>query len=172
MMFLGQFRLLAALLLMLGLFAGSAAQAQDADTAKRLELGQQLIDLAGAKDGIAQMLDQIAPGLIQLVQQANPGKEKEVAEVMTQYIVPKMKENLPEALRQCAVVYANHFTEDELNQLIAFYQSPIGRKLVQEQPGMSRELARFGTAWAQKAALQAIREYADEFKKRGLDTPI
>jgi len=172
MTFLGRFRLLAAMLLMLSLFAGSAAQAQDAGTAKRLELGQQLIDLAGVKDGIAQMLDQIAPGLTQLAQQANPGKEKEVAEVMTQFIVPKMKENLPEALRQCAVVYADHFTEDELNQLIAFYQSPLGRKLVHEQPAMSRELSRFGAAWARKAAQQAIHEYANEFKKRGLDTPI
>jgi hypothetical protein len=168
----GRLRLLSALLLMLSLFADPAARAQDANEAKRLELGQQLIDLAGAKNSIAQMLDQIAPGLTQLVQQANPGKEKEVAEVMNQFIVPKMKENLPEALRECAVVYANHFSEEELQQLIAFYQSPLGRKLVQEQPAMSQELARFGTTWAQNAALQAIREYANEFKKRGLDTPI
>ena len=172
MMFRGQLRLLAALLLTFGFWAASQAQGQDTATAKRVELGAKLIDLAGTKDRMAQMLDQIMPGLIKLVQQANPGKEKEVSEVMTQYIVPKMKQNLPEALREGAVVYANHFSEDELNQLIAFYQSPIGRKLVQEQPAIAQEMGRFGAAWAQKTALEAIREYADEFKKRGLDTPI
>jgi hypothetical protein len=30
----------------------------------------------------------------------------------------------------------------------------------------------FFTAWAQAVALQAVHEYADEFRKRGLQTPI
>jgi len=173
MTFRGQLRLLAALLLVaIGLCAASGARAQDNADPQRLALGAQLLDLAGTKSMIGQMLDQMAPGMTKLVQQANPGKEQEVADVMNNYILPEMRKNLPEAVKACAAVYANHFTVDELSQLIAFYQSPIGHKLVQEQPAMSRELGRLGAVWAQSAAIKAMHEYASEFKKRGLDTPI
>jgi hypothetical protein len=173
MTFRPRFRLLAAMLLVfLCAGAGSSARAQDGIDPHRLALGAQLLDLAGAKTMVVQMLDQVGPGLTQLIQQANPGKETEVAEVMNQYILPRMKHDLPDAMQACAAVYASHFTADELSQLIGFYQSPLGRKLVQEQPAMGQELARLGSAWAQSAAMKAIHDYAEEFRKRGLDTPI
>ncbi len=41
-------------------------------------------------------------------------------------------------------VYAHHFTTDELRQLIAFYQTPIGQKMVQEQPAVLQESMQAG----------------------------
>jgi hypothetical protein len=140
--------------------------------AKTLELSTQLLELAGVKPMLVQMLDQVAPSLTMLIQQANPGKETEVNAVMNQFVMPKMKARLPEVIHEGAVLYANHFSSDEIGQLIQFYQSPLGQKLVREQPVMSKEMARVATAWAQAVAVQAVKEYADEFKKRGLQTPI
>jgi len=162
----------AALLLAAAAAPLSAARAQDDADPKKLALSEQLLDLAGSKAMIGQILDQVAPGLTQLIEQANPGKEAEVEDVMTHYVMPKMKDSLPEAMHECAAIYARHFSTDELSQLVAFYQSPIGRKLVQEQPQMGQELAGVGAAWARAAAVQAVRDYADEFRKRGLQTPI
>jgi uncharacterized protein len=159
------------------LLAGSAisatdAAAQDATSPKNLELSTELLDLAGAKTMLTQMIDQLTPSLTQLIQQANPGKENEVSDVMNKFVMPKMKERLPEVVKEGAVIYAQHFTTDELSQLIQFYQSPLGQKLVREQPLMSKEMARVSTAWARSVAVEAVHEYSDEFKKRGLQTPI
>ena len=33
-----------------------------------------------------------------------------------------------------ARVYASHFTEAELKQILTFYQSPVGQKMVVEEP--------------------------------------
>jgi hypothetical protein len=168
---------LIALMTALWLAVTPAASAQDAAAAnppdeKTIALSAELLDLAGLKPMLVQMLDHISPGLTQLIQQANPGKEAEVSEVMNQFVVPKMKERLPEVIREGAVIYANHFTADEIAQLIQFYQSPLGRKLAKEQPLMSQEMARVSTVWAQAVTAQAVKEYADEFRKRGLQTPI
>jgi hypothetical protein len=163
---------LAALLAAAWLTLSPPALAQDAPDAKSVELSTQLFELAGAKTLMVQLLDRISPSLTQLVQQANPGKAAEVAEVMNNFIMPKMKQRLPEMIHEGAVVYAKHFSADELGQLVQFYQSPLGEKLVHEQALMSEELGRIGSAWAQAVATQAIREYADEFRKRGLQTPI
>jgi hypothetical protein len=163
-----------AVMLFLGCFGlSSAVRAQDnSPDPKSLALSAQLLELAGVKDTISQMLDRLTPSLTQLLQQANPGKEQEVADVMVHFIVPKMKDSLPTAMQQCAAVYAKHFGADELNQLIAFYQSPLGQKLVQAQPQIILEMSQIGSAWAQAAAVEAIHDYADEFRKRGLQTPI
>src|SRR3954463_733015 len=158
---------LAALLAAAWLTIG-VAEAQDATDPKAIALSAQLFDIAGVKPMLVQMLDQMAPSLTQLIQQANPGKESEVAEVMNRFVVPKMKERLPEVISEGAKVYARHFTADEIGQLIEFYNSPLGGKLVREQPLLAQELTGISTAWSQAVAVQAVREYADEFRKRGL----
>jgi hypothetical protein len=163
---------LAALLAAACLTIGPTAIAQDATDPKNVALSAQLLDLAGIKPMLVQLLDQMEPNLTKLIQQANPGKEAEVAEVMSHFIVPKMKDHLPEIIDAGAQVYAKHFTSDEIAELIQFYQSPLGAKLVHEQPLIAREMTGISTAWAQAVALQAVHEYADEFRKRGLQTPI
>jgi hypothetical protein len=163
---------LIALLAAAWLATSPAARAQDASDPKSLELSAQLLEVAGVKPMLMQMLDQITPSLTQLIQQANPGKETEVAEVINRFVMPKMKERLPEMIGEGAKVYAKHFKTEEITQLIQFYQSPLGVKLVREQPLMAQEMGRVGSAWAQAVAMQAVREYADEFRKRGLQTPI
>ena len=37
---------------------------------------------------------------------------------------------------------------------------------------MGQEMGRLGASWARAAAMKAIHDYADEFRKRGLETPI
>jgi hypothetical protein len=52
-------------------------------------------------------------------------------------------------LDDLAPVYERHFTPDELAELVKFYESPVGQKLVRIQPQLTRDnLAagqRFGT---------------------------
>ncbi len=67
-------------------------------------------------------------------------------------------------------IYAGKFTEPELRQLITFYRSPVGRRLVAEMP----ELTRLGAeAGAEVAALysdeleEMIQAKAAELEKQG-----
>jgi hypothetical protein len=163
---------LSALLAAAWLVIGTPAVAQDATDPADVQLSAQLLDLAGVKPMLIHMLDQLAPNLTQLIQQANPGKEAQVEEVMNRFVVPKMKNRLPEILEESAKIYARHFTSNEITQLIQFYQSPLGTKLVREQSLIVQEMTVVSSRWAQSVAAEAIREYADEFRKRGLQTPI
>jgi hypothetical protein len=55
-------------------------------------------------------------------------------------------------------IYVKHFTEDEIKQLIAFYQSPIGRKMVREMPVVMKEGAEVGQEYTKSkiADLDAV----------------
>ena len=61
-----------------------------------------------------------------------------------------------------AAVYDRHFTVDELRQLLAFYRSPIGRKMLDEQPGILRESFAAGQQWGQKIGAEVGEQLAAE----------
>jgi len=44
--------------------------------------------------------------------------------------------------------YVKYLSEDDLKQILCFYQSPIGKKMANEQ--LLFELARFNKSWAEK----------------------
>jgi hypothetical protein len=46
---------------------------------------------------------------------------------------------LAEAMKEAPPVYARHFTAAELNELAAFYRTPIGAKALREMPQVTGE---------------------------------
>jgi uncharacterized protein len=68
-----------------------------------------------------------------------------------------------------ARIYASHFTEAELKQLLAFYQSPLGRKVIEEEPKTLDESMANAGNWASNFSDEVIAKMRDEMKKRGHD---
>lgn len=60
------------------------------------------------------------------------------------------------------VVYDRHFSTDELRQLLAFYRSPIGRKMLDAQPAILRESMVAGQQWGQKVGAEVAEQLAAE----------
>lgn len=55
-------------------------------------------------------------------------------------------------------VYDKHFTQEEIRQLIAFYSTPIGRKMVHEQPAVAQESMEVGQQWGEELAERIFEE--------------
>ena len=45
-------------------------------------------------------------------------------------------------------IYSNHFTAAEINALLAFYESDIGRRFTEKQPAVLQDSIAAGQAWA------------------------
>src|SRR5207249_9876911 len=54
-----------------------------------------------------------------------------------------------EILTEVAKLYASHFTEQELKDVLAFYKSPLGRKLVAEEPIILDQSMKTAQTWAE-----------------------
>lgn len=68
-----------------------------------------------------------------------------------------MQEVNPDELVSLIVpVYQKHFTEKEIRQLIKFYKSPIGRKVIQSLPQITQDSMDAGQQWGQALALRII----------------
>jgi uncharacterized protein len=83
-----------------------------------------------------------------IVAQRMAGKEKEIGEGMAQ-------------------IYCNEFTEKELTDLVAFYRSPLGQKLLASEPRAIQFSMSYMNQWAQNFAETVNGEFRAEMRKRG-----
>jgi hypothetical protein len=54
---------------------------------------------------------------------------------------------IPQLVDSLLPVYARHLTQTELEQLIQFYSTPIGQRLIEVQPLVAKESAEVGQRW-------------------------
>ena len=83
-----------------------------------------------------------------VVAQAFAGKEKEIGEGMAQ-------------------IYCNEFSEQELKDLVAFYKSPLGQKLLSNEPRAIQFSMSFMNQWAQQFSETVNAQFRAEMRKRG-----
>src|ERR1700704_3424711 len=66
-----------------------------------------------------------------------------------------------------AKIYANEFTEQELKDLVTFYKSPLGQKLLATEPRAIQFSMSYMNQWAQVFAQTVNEQFRLEMKKRG-----
>jgi hypothetical protein len=88
-----------------------------------------------------------------------------VAVLMHKEYDPRVNELIDETAR----VYATHFTEPELKDILAFYQSPLGQKMITEEPKAIDESMLDAAKWADNLSEDVMAKMRAEMKKRGHD---
>jgi hypothetical protein len=74
-----------------------------------------------------------------------------------------------ELVDQTAQLYASRFTEPELKQILTYYESPLGKKMLAEEPQILDDSMRQITGWADNLSIDIMARMRDEMKKRGHD---
>jgi uncharacterized protein len=68
-----------------------------------------------------------------------------------------------------ARIYANEFSEQELKDLVTFYKSPLGQKLLANEPRAIQFSMSYMNQWGQVFAQTVNEQFRVEMKKRGKD---
>ncbi len=111
---------------------GSIASAQQ-PSAAAVQTAKEIIKVTGA----TALFNPLIPGVVgqakNLFLQQNPALGKDLNEITVQ-MRADLAPRFDELTAEIAKLYAIHFTEAELKDLLAFYKSPVGMKLITEQP--------------------------------------
>jgi hypothetical protein len=133
--------------------------------------------LAAAKEiltmkNASAMYANAVPNLVQqtknVLLQSNLNYQKdlnEVAEIVAKNLAGREKE-IGDGMAQ---VYANEFTEQELKDLVTFYKSTLGQKLLSSEPRAIQFSMSYMNQWAQQFAEVINGQFRAEMKKRGKD---
>jgi hypothetical protein len=131
-------------------------------------IAKQIVELKGAKD----LYQPLVRGVIQKVKnqfmQTNFMYAKDLNEIAAKLekdYAPKANELVDVSAR----IYASHFTEAELKELLTFYQSPVGRKAIVEEAKALDESLAYAGDFGDTLSGEVIARFRDEMKKRGHD---
>ena len=141
--------------------APSFAEAQTAaptDTAKARVI-RQLITKARLADQALQAIEQQMP----LQRASNP----RVPDVFWDRFLEQARARRGELEDAYVALYDRNFTTAELKELLAFYDSPIGKRFLEVQPVLMREGIALGQAWGTRIGADVGRTLAAEGVKPG-----
>jgi hypothetical protein len=131
----------------------SSAKPAASDGAKIADI-HRLLELTGTKD----MVNQMKSVMIAQFRQNAPGMPPAMFdEMMTELKAEDLEESM-------IPVYANHFSGDDIKHLIAFYQSPFGRKVMREMPQIITESNEVGIHWGQGVVTRVAGRWRDQGK--------
>src|SRR5262245_11681730 len=119
---------------------------------------RKLINVVGGGNLAIQMASMWTQGMIQAVRAANPDMPDRAAVViekeMTAFLAEKMNEK-GGFMDQVVPIYGKYLTHAEIKDLLAFYETPTGKKAIAVLPQVINESAEAGQKWGQSLAAEA-----------------
>ena len=131
--------------------------------------------IAAAKEILAMknasgMYANAVPNIVQqtkeTLMQSNLNYQKDLNEVAV-IVAQKLAGREKEIGDGMAKIYSNEFTEQELKDLVTFYKSPLGQKLLASEPRAIQFSMTYMNQWAQQFAETVNGEFRAEMRKRG-----
>lgn len=147
----------------------SLAGAQNATPSPAsIALAKEYVTLKGAHN----VFDPVVPGVIEnaknMLMQTNPNLGKDLTDVAAQ-LRAELAPKRDELINNIATLYAKKFSDQELKDLIAFYKSPLGKKLQTDDPIVVDQSMNLAQNWANRFSEEVIVRIRAEMKKKGHD---
>ncbi len=147
---------------------GGSAIAQSQPSAEAVDTARQIIALKGGEN----IFNTLIPGVIEqskfMFEQQNPNLGNPLRDVATK-LRNELAPRQAELNSEVAKVYASRFTEKEIKDLLAFYQTPLGRKLIAEEPKALDQSMTYAQDWARRLSDEVMVKMRAEMKKLGHD---
>lgn len=145
--------------------AGAALAQQPTPAA--IATAKEVVELKGG----AQMFDPVINSIVEQTKgallQTNPQLAKDLNDVAAQLrteFTPRRDELITEAAKR----YAARFSEAELKDLANFFKSPLGKKMISQEPQVLDETFSFvQQQFGPRMAEEAMNRYRAEMKKKG-----
>jgi hypothetical protein len=144
-----------ATVLLVGLSIGAASAAQSAVTAGQLTAAKELMALTHAEDNTRAVAKRLEPRVVETLKSRSPAFAAHQTEFEAEY-TKELESGLPIAMNTEANYYAQHYSEDELRQLISFYKTPLGQKILSEGGKLTSELEATALVWSTQAGIRAL----------------
>ena len=143
-----------------------AAYAQPKPSATAVAEAHKVIAATGAANLLTPLIAGVVEQAKLLFLQQNPMLAKDLNEVAAK-LRTDLTPRFSELSDQMATYYASEFTEQELKDILVFYQSPAGKKLLERQPVVIDRSMKFAQEWANKLSDEVIGKIREEMKKKG-----
>jgi uncharacterized protein len=131
----------------IGIFAGSYSQTKQ-------ESIKELIHLMKNDSAAIKVVNSMLPMLEKKMSQEMDSTAKAKTKESMKVAMESVKKIINLVREDKAKLYDQHFTQKEIDEMIVFYKSPVGRKYVSETPEITKELV-----------IKVVKDYLPEMQK-------
>ena len=157
-----------ALLLALALAGPIGSAAAQQPSASAIATAKELIAVKGASAIYKPLVSGVIERAKTIFLQTNPMLGKDLTDVATKLHADYAGRGV-EVEDDFAKIYAARFSEQELKDALAFYKTPLGKKLITEEPAILDQSMKNAQNWANKLSEEIMGKMRAEMKKRGHD---
>jgi hypothetical protein len=147
------------------LFSATPTLAQQPSKAS-LSLANEILEIKGSMA----IFEAVIPGVIEksksTLMQMSPNLFKDLNDVANN-LRKEFAPRLDTLRADVARIYASRFTEQEMKDTLAFYKSPLGKKILTEEPAFVDRSMSAAQDWAIKLNDEVLQRFRAEMKKRG-----
>jgi hypothetical protein len=127
---------------------------------------------AAVASPMAQEFNNLLPFLAQRVQNRLVSLRPDLHEVISktvQDVALRLAARRGDLDSATALIWAREFTEDELNEIAAFYNSPVGKKFVGLGAKLGQQTVQTASNWSNRVGEELLDKAREELKKQGYE---
>ena len=147
---------------------GAALSAPPAPAPSHLEAARQLVAASGLSRAFLGIVPDMAGKLNANLSQTRPEIARDLKATLDA-MQPEFALYNNDIINFAGVVYTTLMTEQECKDALAFFNSPIGKKFVDVQPGIFMNLGPAMGEWSKSVSVRMMDRVRAEMKKKGHD---
>ena len=151
------------LLLLATAFAGGAKADDEAD---RLRLAREIIVVNQSIRQVDALLPTVMNALKPTITRGDPNIEKDYDEIL-KLLYKEFEPFKADMAEDFARLYTKTFSKAELEDVLAFYKSPTGQKIVSVTPSLAQAGLAIGQEYGRKIAVPLAEKIKAQLRKRG-----
>jgi len=155
------------LLSLLFLLAAPPAKAQ-MPTPEAMAAARELVVTVHLDEQIAAILPGMVKSLKPSIVQGRAEVDREY-DAVAPLIVEGFKARMSELSDAAAIIYARHFSTEDLVALNAFYKTPLGQRLLQKLPTVTQETMVAGGKFGRSVGEDLEKRMKEELRKKGVN---
>lgn len=149
---------------------GQAALAEEISASKLADI-KQLMEITGSANIAKQFSGMVSQQVFQMLKKNRPDIPAHSVDVMNKELLALFSERMAVPgglLDQIIPIYDKYFTQSEIKELLAFYQTPIGKKAIAVLPKVVNESMMAGQKWGQSLGPEIDKRVKAVLTKEGL----
>jgi len=139
-------------------------------SAEKLEAIRELMQVTGAQANREEFSTAFTQQMLAMIRRNDPDLSEEAVKIVTDEVAIMVNKELDEESLQLMIfpIYAKYLTLDELNGLIEFNKSAVGKKANQVMPKLLEESLEAAQVWAQMICPNISDRVLVRFKEEGI----
>ncbi len=123
---------------------------------------RRLMAVTKADSFITQLMQNLGEGIRPVMSSSLPAGD--YRDKLIDLFIAKFKSNIDskELINMAVPLYDKYFSDQEIKELIKFYETPVGQKAISTLPQLTMEMQKQGRAWGERVGRQSMQQVLDE----------